>query len=88
MRFFGWRRARRWDECMEEDIKRIKIKWNKKMKSTREAFAKDKMFLSNHIKNSVPSSGDPSLQSKSNQNENVDTSTSTPGPEVHNTENP
>ena len=58
------------------------------MKGTREAFAKDKMFLSNHIKNRVPSSGDPSLQSKSIQNENADTSTSTPGPEVHNTENP
>ena len=80
--------SKRWDECIEEDIKRIKIKWSKKMKSTREAFAKDKMFLSNHIKNRVPSSGDPSLQSKSNQNENADTSTSTPGPEVHNTENP
>ena len=46
------------------------------------------MFLSNHINNRIPSSGDPSLQSKNNQNENVDTSISTPGPEVHNTENP
>ena len=38
----------RWNECKTEEIKRIDEKMVKKMESTQEAYAKDKVYITNH----------------------------------------
>ena len=45
----------RWDECIKEDIKRIKDKWSKKIISTKTRHAEDKTYISTRQSNKYTS---------------------------------
>ena len=58
----------RWDECIKEDIKRIKDKWSKKIISTKTRHAQDKTFISTRksYKNTSENPQSPDNSSSSN----------------------
>ena len=65
---------KRWIELFNEDIDRVNKKWSKKIKSTRDAFKKDKLYISNN----------PRLRSRNNHTTTVRTINNTNAPTLQN----